>query len=140
MPCLKTTFRRADSTIAKAYDPTCGYITESIWHIIADSQMYSRRPKTIPAHDHPYYYSTTTVQTVITTGSTIWFLPPWLFVGLVTGGTMPVLGTDCIELNSITCISVMIRDRWDGNNRPMSLIEKGNWFRSTFLRQRCCVT
>lgn len=116
MPCLKTTFRRADSTIAKAYDPTCGYITESIWHIIADSQMYSRRPKTIPAHDHPYYYSTTTVQTVITTGSTIWFLPPWLFVWLVTGGTMPVLGTDCIELNSITCISVMIRDRWDGNS------------------------
>ena len=29
---------------------------------------------------------------------------------------MPVLGTDCIELNSITCISVMIRDRWDGNS------------------------
>lgn len=30
---------------------------------------------------------------------------------------MAVFGTDCIELNSITCISVMIRDRWwDGNN------------------------
>lgn len=59
VPCLKTALMRAGSIIAKTYDPTSSYITEPIWLIIADSQLYSRWPNTIPAHGHlDYEYGT----------------------------------------------------------------------------------
>lgn len=34
---------------------------------------------------------------VITTGSMIWFLPPWLYAWLGTGETTAILGTEGIE-------------------------------------------